>query len=53
MSFGSRSYAWVPLQSWNRNWTDADLYTKYGITRSEQEFIESQVRAMDLSADDE
>ena len=26
-------------------WTDEDLYAKYGITRKEQEYIESQVRA--------
>jgi site-specific DNA-methyltransferase (adenine-specific) len=42
------TYAWVPMQSWNRTWTDEDLYAKYGITRKEQAYIESQVRAMNL-----
>ncbi|MBM3273227.1 restriction endonuclease [Candidatus Kaiserbacteria bacterium] len=38
------TYTWVPIQSWNQTWTDIDLYTKYGITKEEQEFIESQIR---------
>ena len=48
------TYVWVPMQSWDRTWTDEALYAKYGITRKEQEFIESQVRAMNLddSADE-
>lgn len=40
------TYLWVPLQSWNRTWSDEALYEKYGITAKEQAFIESQVRAM-------
>jgi site-specific DNA-methyltransferase (adenine-specific) len=42
------TYAWVPMQKWNKTWTDEDLYEKYGITRKEQAYIESQVRAMNL-----
>jgi site-specific DNA-methyltransferase (adenine-specific) len=42
------TYTWVPKQTWNRTWTDQDLYAKYGITREEQAYIESQVRAMNL-----
>jgi site-specific DNA-methyltransferase (adenine-specific) len=42
------------MQTWNRIWTDENLYAKYGITREEQSFIESQVRAMTLdNGDDE
>jgi len=41
-----KNYAWVPQQSWNRIWTDADLYKKYGITMDEQAFIESMVKEM-------
>ena len=48
------TYVWVPMQTWNRNWSDKDLFAKYGITRQEQEFIESQVREMNLDdIDDE
>ena len=42
------TYTWVPVQTWNKTWTDEDLYSKYGITRKEQAYIESQVRAMNV-----
>lgn len=44
-------YTFVPTQTWDRKWTDNDLYDKYGISQSEIEFIEKVVRPMDLSAD--
>ena len=44
-------YRWVPIQPWDRTWTDADLYKKYGITKKEQDFIESMIRPMNV--DDE
>lgn len=40
------TYYWVPMQAWDRIWTDAELYKKYGITRDEQAFIESMIRPM-------
>jgi len=40
------TYIWVPLQAWDRTWTDEELYAKYGITKKEQAYIESQVREM-------
>lgn len=43
------TYTWVPMQIWDRAWTDAELYEKYGITQDEQSYIESQVRAMSLA----
>jgi site-specific DNA-methyltransferase (adenine-specific) len=45
------TYTWVPQQSWNRNWTDDLLYTKYGITKDEITFIESMIRPMGESDD--
>lgn len=39
-------YRWVPQQTWDRAWTDAALYAKYGITEEEQAFIESMIRPM-------
>lgn len=42
-------YTFLPKQPWNRKWTDADIYAKYGISDSEIEFIEKVVRPMDLS----
>lgn len=46
-------YSFVPNQKWTKQWTDEDLYTKYGITASEIAFIEKLVRPMDLSGDSE
>ena len=48
-------YTFVPMQKWNRKWTDEDLYAKYGISKTEIAFIETVVRPMDLSetSDDE
>ena len=39
-------YTWVPQQSWDRTWTDAELYKKYGITADEQAYIECMVKEM-------
>jgi site-specific DNA-methyltransferase (adenine-specific) len=41
-------YHWVPIQPWDRTWTDAALYKKYRITQDEQAFIESMIRPMEL-----
>lgn len=40
------AYTWVPIQKWNCNWTDDDLYAKYDITKEEIAFIESMIRPM-------
>ena len=42
-------YTFVPTQKWNKQWTDEDLYEKYGISESEIAFIEKVVRPMDFS----
>ena len=47
------TYVWVPMQTWDRTWTDEDLYSKYGITKKEQAYIESQVRSMNLNEGDD
>ncbi|MDR2895325.1 MAG: Eco57I restriction-modification methylase domain-containing protein [Propionibacteriaceae bacterium] len=39
-------YAWVPMQLWDRPWSDHDLYTKYGLSSDEIESIESLIRPM-------
>lgn len=45
-------YAFVPTQTWDRVWTDEELYAKYGISDDEIEFIESIVRPMELDEAD-
>ncbi len=41
------TYSWVPVQTWDKVWTDEELYAKYGITDGEIEFIESIIRPME------
>jgi site-specific DNA-methyltransferase (adenine-specific) len=48
---GHSTYAWVPQQTWDREWTDRELYNKYKLTKEEIEFIESRIRPME--GDDE
>lgn len=43
-------YSFVPIQEWTRQWTDEDLYAKYGISDTEVAFIEKIVRPMDSGA---
>jgi site-specific DNA-methyltransferase (adenine-specific) len=42
-------YTFVPIHNWNRQWTDAELYKRYGLTEHEIGFIESIVRPMPTS----
>jgi hypothetical protein len=44
-------YTFVPTQPWTKQWTDKDLYAKYGLDESEIEFIEKMVRPMDIASD--
>ncbi len=47
------TYAWVPMQTWDRVWTDKELFEKYEITREEQAYVESQIKEMNLDAADD
>jgi hypothetical protein len=40
-------YTFVPTQTWDRIWTDRELYQKYNLTEEEILFIEKVVRPMD------
>ncbi len=42
----SSVYQFVPLQDFNKAWTDEELYKKYGLTGEEIAFIESMVKPM-------
>jgi hypothetical protein len=44
-------YAFVPTQAWTKQWTDRDLYAKYGLSNSEIAFIEKIVRPLDVTGD--
>lgn len=40
------TYTWVPQQQWNRTWTDALLYEKYGLTQTEIDYVEEVIKPM-------
>ncbi len=40
------TYTWVPQQTWNRTWTDALLYERYGLTQSEIDYIEEVIKPL-------
>lgn len=40
------TYLWVPQQEWDRTWSDAALYEKYGITVAQQEYIDYMIKEM-------
>jgi len=46
-------YAFVPDLPLNQDWTDARLYKRYGLTRDEIAFVESQVAEHDSELFDE
>lgn len=38
-------FRFVPMQDFTKEWTDNELYTKYGLTQEEIDFIENMIRA--------
>jgi Eco57I restriction endonuclease. len=47
MNMSKSSYSFVPVQDFSKQWTDEELYTKYGLTEEEIAFIESMIRPME------
>jgi hypothetical protein len=43
------AYRWVPIQSWDRTWTDEVLYERYGISALEQAYIDAKIRPMEAA----
>lgn len=41
------NYQFVPLQDFNKSWTDEELYAKYGLSDDEIAFIESMIKPME------
>ena len=44
-------YTWVLQQKWSRSWNDEALFTKYGVTKEEQNYISEVIRPMASSND--
>jgi site-specific DNA-methyltransferase (adenine-specific) len=43
----NKTYALVPMQDFDKTWTDEVLYAKYGISDKEQAFIDTLIRKME------
>ena len=42
------TYTWVPMQTWDRTWSDEELFTKYGLSEGEAEYISTVIKPMEL-----
>lgn len=49
----SKTWRFVPMLDFSKVWTDEDLYALYDITDAEVAFIESMIKPMDGSGDNE
>jgi site-specific DNA-methyltransferase (adenine-specific) len=38
------TYTWIPQQTWDRDWTDEALYSKYGLNKGDIAHIEACIR---------
>lgn len=47
------TFSLIPIQDFSIVWTDEKLYKKYGLTADEIAFIESMIRPMDLTQNDD
>lgn len=42
------TYTWVPQQTWDRTWTDEELYKKYGLSKDEISYIDASIRSKSI-----
>ena len=42
----AKTYQFVPLVDLRKNWTDDELYAKYGLNKEESAFIDSMIKPM-------
>lgn len=47
INLSKETYTFVPMQDFSKNWTDDELYAKYGLTEEEITFIESMIKPME------
>lgn len=45
------TFAFVPVQDFSKQWTDSELYKKYGLSPEEIDFIESMIKPMETDGD--
>lgn len=45
------TYSWVPMQAWDRVWTDDELFAKYQLSESEIAYVEQMIKPMEIPVD--
>lgn len=45
------SFSFVPVQEFNKQWNDEELYAKYGLSEEEIAFIDTMIKPMDKGDD--
>src|SRR5690606_22662354 len=45
------TYTWVPQQTWDRTWTDEELFAKYDLSKDDIAYIKASIRSK--ASDDE
>ena len=45
------TYTWVPIQTWDRVWTDEELFAKYSISEAERSYISEMIRDMEAKGE--
>lgn len=44
-----KTYVFVPIQNFGEEWTDEKLYSKYGIMKEEQDFIDTLIKPIEAN----
>lgn len=45
-SFNQSKFRYIPIQNYNKAWTDEELYKKYGLTEQEIQFIDTLIKPL-------
>ena len=52
LNISRESFDLIPLQSFDKSWTDEELYKKYDLEKDEIEYIENMIKPMDNNGGD-
>ena len=47
MNISTQNFIFVPFLEYKKEWTDDELYKRYGLSSDEIEYVESLIRPMD------
>ena len=53
MNISTQNFQFVPFLDYSKEWTDDELYERYHLTDDEKDYIESFIRPMSFSENEE